>query len=125
MIELELLQDAGFEPLELLSVATYGAAQELGVSRRYGSVRPGLSADLLLLEADPTVDVRNLRRTWRVVKSGVIFDPNQLLEPYRLRYERETRQAWQRRADAAKWPAAAGAVLLGVFWYRRKNAWRL
>lgn len=124
LTELELLQEAGVPAADLISVATYGAARELGVSRRYGSVRPGLAADLLLLEADPTTDIRNVRQVWRVVKSGVIYDPEQLLEPFRVRYERETRLAWKQRALDAKWFAVGALALMALWWYRRKNAWR-
>jgi len=125
LAELELLQEAGLDAGELLSLATYSAARALGVERRYGSVRPGLAADLLLLEADPTADIRNTKQIWRVVKSGVIYDPIQLLEPYRLRYERQTRNAWKQRAVGSKWVLLAGVLGAGFFWYRRKNAWRL
>lgn len=124
LTELEFLQDAGFPPADLVSLVTYGAARELGVSRRYGSIRPGLAADLLLLEADPTVDIRNVREVWRVAKGGVIYDPEQLLEPFRVRYERETKLAWKQRAIDAKWFAVAGLALMALWWYRRKNAWR-
>ncbi len=125
LVELELLQDAGLEPSELISLATHGAARELGVDRRYGSIRPGLAADLLILESDPTLDIRNTRDVWRVVKSGVIYDPIQLLEPYRLRYERENRYAWKQRAGSAKWFLIGAMALGAAYWYRRKNAWRL
>lgn len=125
LVELGLLQDAGIDAPDLVRLATYEAARELGVDKRFGSIRRGMPADLLLLNADPHADIRNTQKVWRVVKGGVIYDPLQLLEPYRLRFQRETRYAWHRRAGHAKWLLVVLAGIGGIAWYRRKNAWRL
>jgi imidazolonepropionase-like amidohydrolase len=46
------------------------AAEMLGVAADYGSVAPGKVADLIVLAADPSIDIRNTRRPLRVLKGG-------------------------------------------------------
>jgi imidazolonepropionase-like amidohydrolase len=36
----------------------------------YGSVRAGKAADLVILDADPTADIRNLHRVHKVMRAG-------------------------------------------------------
>jgi uncharacterized protein (TIGR02246 family) len=50
-----------------------------GLSAEIGSVEPGKLADLLVLDADPLVDVRNASRIHAVVKDGVAYRPEDLL----------------------------------------------
>jgi imidazolonepropionase-like amidohydrolase len=64
--ELELLVAAGLSPAEALRSATTAPARVFGLTDR-GSVTPGLRADLVLTEGDPTQDItatRNIRETW-------------------------------------------------------------
>jgi len=69
--EMELLvRLAGFTPLQALTAGTMGGARAIGVQGRIGSVEAGKDADLVLLEADPTVDIRNTRRIAAVIQRG-------------------------------------------------------
>jgi imidazolonepropionase-like amidohydrolase len=64
--ELELLVDAGLTPAEALDAATSRPADHFDLGDR-GRIRPGLRADLVLLEADPLADIsatRNIRGVW-------------------------------------------------------------
>lgn len=72
--ELELLQDAGIGPWDVLRCATVNAAAFLGKSRELGELSPGYAADLVLLDADPSADARNLAAIWRVYKAGEPVD---------------------------------------------------
>jgi imidazolonepropionase-like amidohydrolase len=58
--ELELLVDAGLTPVEALRAATSVAAEHFGLDDR-GTITPGQRADLVLLDADPTADIRATR----------------------------------------------------------------
>lgn len=58
--ELGLLVDAGLTPAQALDAATSVAAQHFELPDR-GRIAPGLRADLVLLGADPTVDITNTR----------------------------------------------------------------
>jgi imidazolonepropionase-like amidohydrolase len=55
----------------------------LGRERYQGTVEEGKFADLLILDADPFADIRNIRRTHRVIKAGVVYDPADLLRTTR------------------------------------------
>ena len=70
--ELELLvSDFGMSPLAVLRAATAGNAQIFRLPDR-GRIQPGLLADLVAVEGDPTQQVPALRRVRLVVKGGVV-----------------------------------------------------
>ena len=68
--ELELLQDAGLPPGDVLMAATRNGAMALRKSRELGTVQPGRRADLLLLTANPIEDIRNLQTVSRMMRNG-------------------------------------------------------
>lgn len=71
--ELELLVQAGFSPMEALQSATIQPARFLGVSDSLGSVQVGRIADLVLLQANPLADIRNVSRIQAVIRTGVLL----------------------------------------------------
>ena len=73
--ELELYVEAGFTPLEALQAATIEPARALHVEQESGSLQAGRRGDVLLLEADPLVDIHNTRKVWRTVAAGAVYDP--------------------------------------------------
>lgn len=56
--EMELLQRAGFHPLEIVRSATQEGARAIGRAGRTGVIRPGYDADLLVLEMNPLEDFK-------------------------------------------------------------------
>ncbi|MET9214748.1 MULTISPECIES: amidohydrolase family protein [unclassified Nocardia] len=68
--ELELLTAAGLPPLDVLTAATSRTADRFGLSDR-GRVAPGLRADLLLVEGDPTTDITATSAIAEVWRRGV------------------------------------------------------
>ena len=72
--ELELLVRSGLTPLEALRTATYNPAEFLGALDSLGTVTHGKVADLVLLDADPLIDIRNTRRISAVIANGRVFD---------------------------------------------------
>lgn len=72
--ELVLLVRSGLTPLEALRTATYNPAEYLGALDSLGSVSQGKVADLVLLDADPLLDIRNTRRVAAVIANGRLFD---------------------------------------------------
>jgi imidazolonepropionase-like amidohydrolase len=77
--EMALMARAGLTPLEVLRSATVGGAIAMGMERDIGEVVPGRAADLVVLDADPLADVRNLARVDRVIRAGRVFAPDQLM----------------------------------------------
>ena len=67
--ELELLVAVGLSPDEALAAATSVTALAFGLSDR-GRIAPGLRADLVLVEGDPTTDIKATRRIAGVWKKG-------------------------------------------------------
>jgi adenine deaminase len=99
--ELELLQEAGFHPLEVIRSATYYGAEELnrasGKRPEVGLVRAGMLADLVLVDENPLANLKVLYGTGTirvndetgkpervggvkyVVKDGIVYDAKKLL----------------------------------------------
>jgi imidazolonepropionase-like amidohydrolase len=70
-IEMDLYVKAGLSPLEAIRAATETAARSLGLEKDRGTLEPGKRADLLLLDADPVKDVKNVRAIAAIYKAGV------------------------------------------------------
>lgn len=71
--ELALMVRAGLSPTAALQAATAVPARVFGLDDR-GRIAPGLRADLLLVEGDPTADIRATRDIVAIWKQGVRFD---------------------------------------------------
>ena len=71
--ELELLVQAGLEPIAALAAATSNIARAFGLDDR-GMIAPGKRADLLLVRGDPTQDITATRDIIDVWRGGVRFD---------------------------------------------------
>jgi imidazolonepropionase-like amidohydrolase len=84
--ELKLLVEAGLTPLQALRTATINPARVLGRTDSLGSIEVGKLADLVLLDADPLVDIHNTQRIRAVVADGRLYrraDLDRLLAPQR------------------------------------------
>jgi len=68
--ELDYLVGAGLTPFEALATGTRNVSRFLGSPDEFGMVRAGSRADLILLEANPLADIRNVRRSAGVFLGG-------------------------------------------------------
>jgi imidazolonepropionase-like amidohydrolase len=112
--ELELLREAGFHPVEVIRSATLNGATKLfepkGTPIEFGILRPGLKADLVVVDANPLENLKVLYGTGAVklddetgeigrvggieytVKDGIVYNAKQLLADVREMVRRAKQQ---------------------------------
>jgi imidazolonepropionase-like amidohydrolase len=73
--ELELMAEAGIRPTYIIMSATKNAAAVMGRTD-VGTLERGKLADLVILDADPLVDIKNTRRIHKVMKAGEFLVEN-------------------------------------------------
>ncbi len=78
--ELGFLVQAGLTPMEALQAATLNPARFLGRESELGTVQVGKAADLVVLDANPLVDIANTRRIASVVYRGKLLPRSSLDE---------------------------------------------
>ena len=71
--ELEAMVAYGMPLVDALKSATSTAARVLQMDNQIGSVKPGLFADLVAFDGDPTKEVGALRRVKFVMKNGTVY----------------------------------------------------
>lgn len=98
--ELELLQEAGFHPLEVIQAATLNGAEVLGLDQQIGSLVVGKNADMVIVDGNPLHNFKLLYGTGHfmldennqpirkkavkyTIKDGIVYDAQQLLEDVR------------------------------------------
>jgi hypothetical protein len=73
--ELELYVQAGIAPAEVLRMATWTPALVMGVDKDRGVIAPGKLADMILVDGDPTKNIRDINNITTVIKGGKVYDP--------------------------------------------------
>jgi imidazolonepropionase-like amidohydrolase len=76
--ELELYLQAGLTPMQVIQLATSGAARVMGMDREVGTVEAGKRADLILVQGNPLENFADLRRVSGVIANGRLYDPGEL-----------------------------------------------
>ena len=71
--ELELLVECGLTPLEALTAGTLHNAEFFGIEDRLGTIEPGKTADLILVDGDPSADITAMRNVKHVLLNGNWF----------------------------------------------------
>jgi len=79
-LELILHAEAGLKTDDIIKAATINAERMIGREKDYGTIEAGKVADLLILDANPLDDIRNIKQIHRVIKGGTVFDPADLLK---------------------------------------------
>jgi hypothetical protein len=112
--ELEMLQEAGFHPLEVIQSATMNGALTLtepeGKPIEFGIVRPGLLADMVIVDQNPLQNLKVLYGTGAVrlnektgkvehvggikytIKDGIVYDAKQLLADVAAMVEKQKKE---------------------------------
>lgn len=76
--ELQLYVDAGLTPAQALQVATRNGARYSRVEKELGSISPGKKSDMILVDGDPTKDIRALRNVATVLKGTTLYYPREI-----------------------------------------------
>jgi imidazolonepropionase-like amidohydrolase len=69
--EMEAMQKAGMRPMDIIVASTRNGARAMGREAEFGTIAKGKAADLVLVSADPTRDIKALRHLRWVVRAGV------------------------------------------------------
>jgi len=71
--EMELMVDYGMKPPDVLKSATSINADVFGYSNKIGRIKKGLLADIIVVQGDPSVDIKAVRQISFVMKDGKIY----------------------------------------------------
>jgi imidazolonepropionase-like amidohydrolase len=71
-LELQMMVEYGMTPIAALNAATATSARVLHMEKEIGRVQPGLFADLVAVEGDPTKDIGAVRAVAFVMKGGAV-----------------------------------------------------
>ena len=100
-MEMHLLREAGFTPLEVLHAATLVGAQLIGIDKDVGSIQVGKKADFVVVEENPLANLHVLFGTGTIrlndetgevervggirytIKDGIVYDTPELLREIR------------------------------------------
>jgi imidazolonepropionase-like amidohydrolase len=81
--EVELLVEAGFTPVEAIHIATANGAEFLGEGDKIGALAVGKQADLVVIDGDPSANIKDIERVDTVFKDGVGYNSAKLIESVR------------------------------------------
>jgi imidazolonepropionase-like amidohydrolase len=81
--EVELLVEAGFTPPEAIHIATANGAEFLGELDKVGTLAAGKTADIVVLQGDPSTNIKDIEKVELVFKDGIGYDSAKLIESVR------------------------------------------
>ena len=80
LIAIEGLVELGMTPMQAITAATRNGAMGSRGLAEFGTIETGKRADLLILDADPLADIRNVRKLVTVIRDGAVVDRERLPE---------------------------------------------
>jgi|TARA_R100000005_G_scaffold95259_1_gene76077 imidazolonepropionase-like amidohydrolase len=78
--EMLLFAESGMAPLDILRAATLNGAKTYGLDHQLGSIKAGKLADIIILDKDPTVDIRNANSVRYTMVNGRLYDAHTMNE---------------------------------------------
>jgi Amidohydrolase family len=95
--EIELLVEAGFSPVQAITIATLNGATYLGQQDKIGSITVGKNADLVIIKGDPATSISDIEQVEIVFKDGIGYDSQKLIDS----------------TKGALWPILSKVILVG------------
>ena len=83
--ELELYQNVGFTPAEILARATLEAYDYMGMGDEVGAIEPGKKADFLLVPGNPVEDLKAIKTIRLVSKGDTVYFPSEIYPYFGIR----------------------------------------
>ncbi len=71
--EMEMMVDYGMKPIDVLRSATSINADVFGYGDKIGRIKKDLLADIIAVDGDPSVDIKNIRKIKLVMKNGIMY----------------------------------------------------
>jgi imidazolonepropionase-like amidohydrolase len=71
--EMKLLVKTGFTPLEAITSATLISAKTIGIEKTHGTIEIGKTANFVVFDKDPSIDIQNLKTIYLTIKNGQIY----------------------------------------------------
>ena len=71
--EMEMMVEYGMQPIDVLRSATVINATLFGIDAKVGRLKPGLLADVIAVEGDPSKNIHNIRNLKMVMKDGLLY----------------------------------------------------
>ena len=65
---------SGLTPLEAITTATLNGAKSIGIEETHGTLEVGKKANMVILKADPSQNIRNAREIKLTIKNGRFYD---------------------------------------------------
>jgi imidazolonepropionase-like amidohydrolase len=65
---------SGLTPLEAITTATLNGAKSIGIEETHGTLEVGKKANMVILKADPSRNIRNAREIKLTIKNGKFYD---------------------------------------------------
>jgi imidazolonepropionase-like amidohydrolase len=71
--EMELMVDYGMTPLQVLKAATSINAKAFHLDKQIGTLKPGMSADIIIMSGNPSTNINAIRKMLFVMKEGKTY----------------------------------------------------
>jgi imidazolonepropionase-like amidohydrolase len=109
--ELELYVQAGFTPMEAIQAATLIPARVMGLEREVGTIQAGKRADVIVIDGDPLVEIRNTRNVEFTIANGRMYTSAELwrsvgFKPWRQAGAHDAPSREKGRVELASRPSA-------------------
>lgn len=92
--EMQLMVEAGIPAAEVLRFATIQNATAIGLQDSLGSITEGKYGDMIIIKGNPLTDIRHARSVYRVIRHGMVYEREDLLNKVKGKLGPVSREDW-------------------------------